>query len=119
MLNFIFIIVSILLIISKFLDCISTSKKIKTFQQETNSLARKFMKLFGIKTTVWIIFVIVTLIVLLVALYTYNTYNSSYKIVYIILGIFISIIQFSVVHTNYTGNKNFVTKIIYSLYSRK
>ncbi len=110
-------IISLLIILSKYLDCYTTSSQITSITQEKNPLARKFMRQFGVHTTIWAIFgltiIIVVLSVWLISVY-YNT--TTHKVIFIFLGMMVSIAQFAVAHTNKTKQLNFITKLILKFY---
>jgi len=113
------IIISFLIIISKFFDCYTTLVRITHYTQEKNLLARRLMKKYGIKQVIISIFIINLIIVgisLYLMLFIYNT--LFWQIIYIIISLVISILQFAVSHTNHTRKLNIFTKWImkFSLY---
>lgn len=109
-------IVCFLMVFSKFLDCYTTSSKITTITQEKNPLARKLMTLFGVHTTIWGIFGLTILIVVL-SVWLLKTFCNTtiYKVVFIHLGILVSVTQFAVAHTNWSKRPNFLTKFLLKL----
>jgi len=112
-------IVSALLIISKFLDCYTTSKNIQSVAHESNPIARKLMNKFGIKTTIWAIFVL-TIFIVIFSLFLINSlFNTfTYKLLFVLTGLFVSVIQFAAAHSNKNQRLNFITRLIFSVASR-
>ena len=109
-------IVSILIIVSKFLDCQTTASRITNPMQEQNPITRKLMLRFGTMKVIWSIFIISILIVLLSLWLIFGVYTSNcHKLTYIIGGIFVSLVQFAVAHTNKTMELNPVTKLLMRL----
>ena len=106
-------IVSILIIVSKFLDCQTTASRITNPMQEQNPITRKLMLRFGTMKVIWFIFIICILIVLLSLWLIFGFYTSNFhKLTYIIGGMFVSLVQFAVAHTNKTMELNLITKFL-------
>ena len=91
--------VSALLIISKFLDCITTQMNIHL--GEGNPNVRRLMDKRGPKTVIWGVFTLVLLIVTGSAAYYFTFPNIFYGISYVLLGTLISVFQFAAAHYNY------------------
>lgn len=113
-------IISALIIISKFLDCYTTTSQITSVTQERNPLARKVMKRFGIHTTIWVIFGFTIIIVGISIWLLFSFYDSIfYKVIYIALGLVVALTQFAVAHTNKTKRLNIFTRILLTkMYNR-
>jgi 4-hydroxybenzoate polyprenyltransferase len=95
------------------MDCITTAARIKNIEHEKNSFARRLMNKFGIKTTIFGIFVITLLIVGICLIFIYLYHDEIIcKLTYIVLGLLIAIVQFAVANTNKTGKINFITRFI-------
>jgi len=106
-------IVSILIIFSKFLDCQTTARRITNPMQEQNPITRGLMLRFGTMNVIWAIFIISILIVLLSLWLVFGVYTSNYhKLTFIIGGLFVSLVQFAVAHTNKTMELNLITKFL-------
>jgi heme O synthase-like polyprenyltransferase len=106
-------IISIFIILSKYFDCHSTALKIRQVEDEKNPIARKIMLKYGIKTTIWAIFLLSVLIVGLSLMLIYVFYNNLWsKITYVIVGLLVSIVQIAVARNNYSGKTNFLTRIL-------
>ena len=106
-------IVSFLIIGSKFLDCQTTASRIINPIQEQNPITRKLMLRFGTMKVIWSIFIISILIVLLSLWLIFGFYTSNFhKLTYIIGGMFVSLVQFAVAHTNKTMELNLITKFL-------
>ena len=116
LLDILIAIVSILIIFSKFLDCQTTASRITNPLQEQNPITRKLMLRFGTMKIIWAIFIISILIVLLSLWLIFRFYSSNFhKLTYIIGGLFVSLVQFAVAHTNKTMELNPVTKLLMRL----
>jgi hypothetical protein len=106
-------IVSVLIIVSKFVDCQTTAHRITKPIQEQNPITRKLMLRFGTMKVIWSIFITSILIVLLSLWLIFGFYTSNFhKLIYIIGGMFVSLVQFAVAHTNKTMKLNPVTKLL-------
>lgn len=113
MINYLVFSVALLVIVSKFLDCYTTSTQIRSINQERNPFAQKLMKKFGIQTTIWSIFVISLIIVAVSIWLLFSYFDSGFqKAVYIVIALLISIIQFAVAHTNKTKKLNYFTRYL-------
>ena len=113
------IIVSILIIGSKFLDCWTTATQISNPNQERNRIARNLFKRFGSKKVIWGIFGLTILIVVISLWFLFKIYNTNiYKLMYLLVGLILTIAQFAVAHTNKTRRLNFVTKILMKRYNK-
>lgn len=111
---------AVIILVSKFWDCLSTALHITHPNQESNPFARKWMKRFGINTVIWGIFTLSVLVLSLALYLLYTRYNTPYyKTVFILVGTLISLIQFSVAHTNTTKKLNFITRMLLWIYSRR
>ncbi len=109
--NYLIYLVISLLIITKFMDVLSTIIRISHPQIETNPLARKFMIKIGIKMTAWIVFGIVVLIVLLIGIIALRS-EVNFQIFFLAFGIVLSIVQFAVARNNWTTRTNFITRLV-------
>jgi 4-hydroxybenzoate polyprenyltransferase len=110
---------SILILLSKYLDCHTTTVGIQHAEQELNPIARRLMLRFGIKTTIWAVFglaVIFTAISLYLLLVYYNT--TWAKLLYCVMGLFVAYSQFAVAHSNKTGRLNLFTKFLSKVYKK-
>lgn len=115
--NYVVFTIASLVIISKFLDCYTTSVRIVSIHHERNNLARGLMSSLGVKTTIWSIFVFSILIVVLSLVVLFYVYESNfYKAVFVVLGFTITLIQLEVARTNYFGKLNKVTKLLMRFY---
>ncbi len=117
MINVFIFIVSFLIILSKFLDCYTTSTQISALSQERNPLARIFMKKFGIQKTIWGVFFLAIIIVSISNWLLFTYYDKTiFKVIFIIISLIVSISQFAVAHTNKTKKLNFFTKFLLKIY---
>ncbi len=104
-------ITSALIILTKLLDAWTTVRGIRYPEQERNQLVSRWMKKYGINTTIFIVMLVVILIVSI----------SQYRIVccmhtiwvmvsYIIIGLFLSYANLAVAHSNYFQRHNAFTR---------
>ncbi len=104
-----------LLALTKLLDVLSTLRCITHSGIETNPLARSVMQKIGVKTASWLVFAIAIAIIAcsgLAALYG----PFFYQVLFILLGIPISVIQAAVALNNHTGRTNLITSQIFRLH---
>ena len=119
MIDFLVFVISLLIVVSKFFDCWTTSTQITHPNQERNPLARNLFKRFSSQTVIWGIFVLTVLIVGISIWILFTSYNTDlYKIIYLIIGVIVTMAQFAVAHTNKTKRSNFITRILMKRYSK-
>ncbi len=110
-------IISFLIILSKFMDCYTTSTKIVSISQERNPLAQRIMRIFGTHATIWGIFVLSIIIVSVSVWLLFSYYDTTvYKTLFVIIGLLVSFAQFAVAHTNKTKRLNIFTKLLMKAY---
>ena len=122
------LVVSLLLIVTKFLDCYSTVVRLKLPEEEINPFARAVMMRMGKTATVWVVFAIVLIIVSIVGGFVYKltgTLGSHAEgsilgamIVwgYLFHGLGMAGIHTAVAHTNWTGRFNVITRVLARTY---
>lgn len=112
------LIVMVFLILTKLYDCLTTIKGIERMgcNCESNPFARYLMNIVGMRTTVWLIFLLVVLIAVFAEAISLFIGKVA-LFLYIILGIFVSIVQYGVAHKNSTGKDNSISKMVYKIYS--
>jgi hypothetical protein len=101
-----------LLIVSKFADCLSTQLFVR---YETNRLGRWLMERIGRIPAIWLIFIFVCCIS--IATWAPVAMHGSYMlygISFIFSGSLISLFQFAVAFSNYTGASNPITRLVSS-----
>lgn len=109
------IVAAVLLVVSKLCDVLSTVCCL-TEEQESNRLARRWMKRWGFKCVCWTVFAAVALIAGLCVLESFLWQKLFVDIVLSVVMLFISVCQFSVAHYNVTHRHNAVTRIIARFY---
>ncbi|OWY21419.1 hypothetical protein C7N43_06960 [Sphingobacteriales bacterium UPWRP_1] len=108
-----------LLVLSKFLDCWTTSLRITHLEQEKNPLARFLMRKIGIQTTIWFIFAFTTALVLLTVFSALAPHTGqAVQWAFVLLAAVISVVQFAVAYTNYYGKLNPITRFMLKRYKR-
>ena len=109
--------VSFLIIATKFLDCYTTAKQIRSIAQEQNPLPGFLMRKFGARTAIWTIFVLSILIVFAsVSMLGQLGDGHLHKWFYIIIGLLIAAAQFAVAHSNHTKRVNPFTKALLKVF---
>ena len=105
-----------LVVISKFLDCLTTARSIRTLAMERNPMARRLMIRYGTKNAIWGIFAVAIAMTAL-TLWLLKTYYDTlfYRIVFVVIALMISLVQFAVAWTNYTGRVNRITSLLLRL----
>jgi len=115
--NYLIWFTALLIIISKFFDCWTTSTQIVNIEQERNPFARKLMYKYGAGKVIWGVFVLTILIVITALVIMFGFHNNTlYKVTFIVIGLIISVFQFAVAKTNKTKELNFITKILLKKY---
>ena len=120
------LLVSVALVLTKFLDCWSTTKQMEDPSDETNPIARGAMIRLGPRTTIWGIFVLVVVIVAIVGGSAYRTAGAleggSDSMLqrlsvwgYLILGSGIAIVQAAVAQTNRSGRFNRISGAVLAI----
>ena len=105
---------SLMVIITKWFDCISTLKKIQVIQMESNPIARALMYRLGIRGTVWFAFAVAVLVTVLSQLYVQLwTAHPAWDWAYVFTGLFTAVIQGATALNNYQGKPNFITLLIF------
>ena len=118
------VVVSLALVATKFFDCWSTAVHMQGPSDETNPLARAAMVRFGPSFTIWAIF---GLVLAIVAMVGGSAYSAATDLLdqpnppvlklfavwgYILLALFISLVQAAVAHSNWTGRPNPITRAV-------
>jgi hypothetical protein len=98
-----------LLIVTKFLDVVSTAVRVRESHQETNPFAQNAMGSIGVSKTVWIVFGIALFIIVAAGTAAFLG-PIGYQIAFVVVGIFISVVQAGVAACNWTGRDNAVSR---------
>jgi len=111
--NVLVLFIASLLILTKFLDVMSTLYRIHHASQETNPIAGRWMAKYGVKRVSWGVFVVVVVIVILSSFIVWiSPFKTLALTIFILLGLFVSIVQSAVAYANYKGRNNLVTRIV-------
>ena len=112
-------ITSLMVILTKWFDCTTTLKHIHGVAMESNPIARALMYRFGVKGTVWFAFVVSIIVTVLSQLYVKVwTLHHLWDVAYIVLGLFIALIQGATALNNHQGRPNFITNILLRVVAR-
>ena len=107
-------IVSAAIVITKYFDCITTQRKIRSIGMEMNPIARVMMQRIGIKATIWLIFAVTIVITIFCQVWIQLTTESIlWDHCYILMGIFTAIVQGATALNNYFGRANMITKKLF------
>jgi len=123
LINVIVILTSLLIVVTKFFDCYTTYERIirknEGINLESNPIVRMLMYKLNSGTAVIIFVFFVTLfIVSFVTYMIYRVYPYLYmKVAYIVIGLFVAIVQAAVVRTNISSKPNIITKKIFKIHS--
>jgi uncharacterized membrane-anchored protein YitT (DUF2179 family) len=102
---------SITMLMGKALDFHSTVSRIQVTAQERNKLARWLMRRTGMKTGLFLMFLIACGLIAFAHFYVlYYCEYAFEKWVFIIAGLVVNIVTGGVVHHNYTGKNNAITR---------
>lgn len=109
----ILLLVSLSIIITKFFDCYTTSRYMSSIDMERNRLARRWMKKYGKEKVIWGGFFLAIIITGIACIgVVWITPQWYYKVLYIVLGLIVSVAQFLVALANYQQKHNWFTKIL-------
>jgi hypothetical protein len=104
---------SICMLIGKALDLHSTISRIQYTSQERNRLARWLMRRTGMKTGLFLMFFLASGLIAFAHFYVlYFCQYGFEKWLYILAGFFVNIVTGSVVHHNYSGRHNAITRFM-------
>jgi len=110
------IITTFLLITTKLADVVSTLRIIRKSRQETNPIGQRMMYYWGVQKSAWAVFGIALIII--IAAGTAALFGPlAYQVAFVVLGIFISIVQAGVALCNWTGRENRVSRFVLKFYS--
>ena len=102
---------SLMVILTKWLDCTTTLKHINGIAMESNPIARALMYRFGIKGTVWFAFIVSIVVTVLSQFYVQVwTQHYLWDVAYVIMGLYTALIQGATALNNHQGRSNLVTK---------
>ena len=104
---------SVLVIVTKFADCYTTSMNIGNDpNRERNPIARILMKRFGIQNSIRIIFIL-TVSITIASFYSVLAEDSMiYDILFIVTAMIVSTVQILAAMHNHTKKENILTRII-------
>jgi putative effector of murein hydrolase len=101
--------VIVLLVVTKLCDVLSTLKRIIHPKGETNPIARQMMIRVGTTKAIWLVFVL-ALIIIGIAGAVAISGSDMMKALFIVVGVAISIVQGTVIHCNWSGHENVITR---------
>lgn len=101
---------------TKFLDCASTLRHVRTAEAETNAFARRLMRRIGFGRAVWGIFGFVTVWTVAIAASVLATGNRWTALGYAALALLVGTVQLAVARTNSTGRFNVISRAVLRLH---
>lgn len=99
-------------VLTKYFDCWTTVRFVRTSEAETNAFARCLMRHFGFVRTVWGLFAFASLWAIGLAACATVSDDTSLAWGYMLLGSFVGTVQAAVAVTNATGRFNIVTRLV-------
>ncbi len=105
-----------LLVATKLFDAVSTAQRIGHASAETNPLARRMMMGVGTTRAIWIVFSL-ALAVIGAAGAAAVAGSDLVKLLFIVVGVAISVIQGAVASGNWSGRENAVTRRVRALHA--
>jgi len=109
------LIVMFLLIMTKLADVVSTLQKMGHYSQEANPLTRKLMEKFGSKGAIWMVFGVSLGIIAVTTFFALQGLNF-FRYVYVVFGVFVSLVQAVAAVANWTGRANGITRAVMCVY---
>lgn len=104
---------AILIVLTKFLDCWTTSRMMAHPQMEQNRWARKWMLKYGKEKVIWGVFAATVLITGISFWVVWGeTVEIAYQLIFLVMAAVISTTQFFVALANYRRKQNWVTKLL-------
>lgn len=101
---------SILIILTKLFDCLSTQRQIRVVSDEQNPIGRWLMRKLGAARAIWLIWIVHVLVVGGCHWFAATTESPLWKWSYPAVGISLSVILFAVGMTNVTRRLNVITR---------
>lgn len=113
------ILVTALMVLTKFFDCWTTNRAITHPLQEQNPMARWLMEKLGTAVGIWGIFFLSVIIVGLSLVIVLGPLNFLVcQISYLMIGSVVAMLQGAVAISNFTGKYNPFTRVIQRLFGR-
>ena len=110
-------ITAVYIVLTKYLDCWTTVRFVRTADVETNAFACCLMRRFGFVRAVWGIFAFASLWAIALAACAAGSVNASAAWGYTLLGSFVGTVQAAVAVTNATGRLNIITRFVYMVHT--
>jgi len=107
--KYLIIMTIVLLIVTKLMDVISTMTVVRKSHQETNPIARGLMGLMGVRKSAWMVFGFALLIITATGWMALSS-TLVLQVAFVVVGIFISVVQAGVAACNWTGRDNAVSR---------
>jgi hypothetical protein len=106
------------LAVTKFFDVLTTMRRLRHAHDETNPIVRRLMFRIGPTTTIWLVFA-VAIAIIGAAGWAASDASAPLQIVFIVLGVAISLIQAGVALSNHTGRDNIISRMVRNVYVRR
>ncbi len=116
--DLIVVLISFDIVASKFLDSYITSYRSLDLYEERNPILRKLLSILKIENDAWLSF-FVTIFMVGTAVFFLNTFYATtpYQLLFVVTGLFTTMLNLGSAHSAYFGRKNFITRRL--LQSRK
>lgn len=103
--------ISVDIIMSKFLDCYIKSNRFESNHEERNPVYRRILSVLGVDNNIWLSFLL-TVLTVGVGVHLLNTFYSStpFQLLFIFTGLFSTVLNLGSAHSAYFGRTNLITK---------
>ena len=103
-----------LIIITKLADVLTTLRFLGkgSIAMERNRFVRRLMRGIGAKLVIWLVFVLTIVIVAIVLLAVLQSGMWWYKWSFVVISIFVSVVQASIAYYNYSGKPNRIVRFV-------
>ena len=98
-----------LILATKALDCLTTLAAVPTAAAETNPFARGIMHRLGVRRATALVFVLASAWTCALSAVVLMMESTLYAALFIVVGLFVAMVQAAVAHTNWTGRQNAIT----------
>ena len=112
--NFLIYLSATLIILTKLADVLTTLRFLRSgsIAMEHNSFVRKLMLGMGANLTVWLVFLLTIVIVAIVLLAVLQSGIWWYEWSFVVISVFVSVVQANVAYYNYSGKANRIVRLV-------
>lgn len=103
------------MMLAKLGDVLSTIERVKTYRGEMNPIVSPIMKRFGVKSTAWMVWTFESAVNAVLAVLALSG-AVWVQVLYIVYGMISTVVLVAVVHTNYVGRFNPITRVVANVF---